>query len=123
MPLNSSTAATVTKTLDFTDSWGQNPPNPPDNKFPITLQDVVFDDGFGNTVTVDITLDSDVFGDLVNDGDNIYHNAGRVAWFDNRDANETAIWTVALDSVSSGVDASSIEFKIDSMGLKIEHGR
>ena len=86
---------------------------------------VVFNDGLGITATVDITLGSDVAGDLhYFSGDRLSLNAtgttlDRASYFDNGQSNETAVFTASLVSTTGDVDLASIEFQINSVRMRI----
>lgn len=108
----SASAASITQAFDLTDNFNSNDQT-------ATLSGAVFDDGLGNAVTVDITVSVSLNRDIRerDSGASLFVASGRT-WWDNRNGNlENGTWTVSLVSSSANVDASTIEFKFDSIGF------
>lgn len=80
----------------------------------------VFSDGLGNDVTIALTLASSSGGSFTSIDTNtgITSSTSRGFVWDNRDLDENALFTATVVSSSANVDASSIGFRIDALGLR-----
>ena len=106
-------AALITQAIDLTDNFDSNAQT-------ATLSGAVFDDGLGNSVTVDVTVSVSIASRQLRERDSgasLYAHGSRT-WWDNQNGNlENGTWTVSLVSTAGNVDASTVEFRFDSIGF------